>query len=80
MLKRGCSEGGGRQFLLQVASGRTRGNGLKLRQRRFRSDVRKNFVTERVAKLWNRLSGEVAESPSLDIFKGRRDVALRDMV
>ncbi|KFP10422.1 hypothetical protein Z169_00919, partial [Egretta garzetta] len=70
----------GENLFSRASCDRTTGNGFKLKQGRFRLDIRKKFFTMSVIKDWNRLPREVAEAPSLETFKVRLDGALSNLI
>ncbi|KFR13351.1 hypothetical protein N306_02531, partial [Opisthocomus hoazin] len=55
-------------------------NGCKLKEGRFRTDLKKKFFTMRVVKHWHRLPREAVDAPSLEMFKARLDGALSSLV
>ncbi|KFP78858.1 hypothetical protein N311_12553, partial [Apaloderma vittatum] len=70
----------GEGLFTRVSTDRTRGNGFKLKENRFRLDLRKKFFSMRVARLRNKLSKEVVDAPSLEVFKTRLDEALSSLI
>ncbi|GAB0186045.1 mitochondrial enolase superfamily member 1 [Grus japonensis] len=77
---KGAYRKAGEGLFIRECSDRTRGNGFKLKEGRFRLDVRKKFFTVRVVRPWNRLPREAVEAPSLEVFKTRLDEALGSVV
>ena len=74
-LKGAYKESGDRHFT-QSDSDRVRGSGVKLKEGRFRLDIRKKFFTG-VVRFCNTLP---IPASSLDVFKARSDGALGSLV
>ena len=70
----------GDKHFSRACCNRTRDNGFKLKEGRFRLDIRQKFSAMRVVKLWNKLPREVVEDPSLGTFSVRLDGALSSLI
>jgi len=58
----------------------TKDNGFKLKEGRFRLDIRKKFFTMRVVRHGKRLPREVPGAPSLTTFKARLGGVLMNLI
>ena len=67
-------------FRLHTNSHNTRGHSLKLSVQRSRLDVRKNFFSLRVVRIWNGLPQDVVNSTSVTMFKKRLDKSRTDWI
>ena len=77
---KGAYKKDGDRLFSRACCDRTRGKGFKLKESRFRLDIRKKFFTTRVVKHWNRLLREVVDAPSLEAFKVSLDGPLSTLV
>ena len=71
---------GGQNLFSIISEGRTRNHGLKLKEARYRLNIRKTFLTVRAVQQWNKLPRELVSAPILDAFKKNLDNHLRDML
>ena len=63
----------------KICSDRRRKNGFKLKENRFRLDIRKRvFYSE--GRHWNMFPRDVVDAPSLETFKARVDKALGSQI
>ena len=70
----------GDRLFSKVCCDRTRGNGFKLKEGRFRLDIRKKYFTVRIVRHWNRLPSVVIEVSSLETFKTSLHNALGNLI
>jgi len=80
LVPEGAYRKAGERLFIRACSNRTKGNGFKLEDGRFRLDVRKKFFTVRVVRQWDRLPREVVNVPTMEVFKPRLDGALSNLV
>ncbi|KFP66116.1 hypothetical protein N322_04765, partial [Cariama cristata] len=77
---KGAYKKAGEGLFTRACSDRIRGNSLKLKEGRFRLDIRKKFFTVSVVRHWHRLPRELVYAPFLEVFKARLDGALSNLV
>ena len=68
---KGINKGNIDQILEINIQDRTRGNGYKLEKNRFRTDLGRYWLTNRVVNDWNRLGRHVVITESIDSLKRR---------
>ncbi|KFQ83752.1 hypothetical protein N337_06424, partial [Phoenicopterus ruber ruber] len=77
---RGACNKDGEKLFSRACCDRTRGNGFKLKEGRFRLDVRRKFFTMRVVRHGQPVPREVGDAPSLETFKVWLDGALSNLI
>jgi len=76
----GADRKDGEGLFTRVCSDSTRGNSCKIKEGRFRLDIREKFFTVRVVRHWHTLPGEAVAAPSLAVSKARLGGALSNLV
>jgi len=79
-VREGAYKKAGEGLFTRARSDRRRSNGFKLKEGRFRLDIRKKFFTLRVVRHWHRLPREAVGALSLEVFKARLDGSLSNLV
>lgn len=61
------------RYFGKVCSDRQRDNGFKLKDGRFKLDIKKKSLAMNKVRPWHRLPGETVDAPSLEVFKANLD-------
>lgn len=78
-LMRDCKKAGEGLFIRE-GSHVTKQSGIRLKERRFRLDTRKKFLTVTVVRNWSRLSSKFVSFPPLKVFRSRLDGTQRNLI
>ena len=70
----------GDSFFSRVCGDRTRENGFKVKEGRYRLDIRNSFFSIRVVKHWHMLPREVVDVLSLEMLKVTLHGALSNLI
>ena len=77
---KGAYEEDGDRLFSRACSDWIRGGGFKLKESRFRLDMRNTFFTMGVVKHWHRLPREVVDASSRETFKVGLNGALSNLM
>jgi len=77
---KGAYKKDGDRLFSRLYNDRTRGNGFKLKEGRFRLDIGRNFFTKKLVEHRHRLPGDVVDAPSLETLKIRLYGALTNLI
>ena len=69
----------GEGLFIRAGNDRTRRNGFKLEEGRFKIRIRKKFFTVRVVRHCNGLPSEAVDAPTLEALKARLDGAVSNL-
>jgi len=64
----------------RICGDRTRRNVFKLKEDRFRLDIRKKSFTVRVVRHWDGLPRDVVDAPTLETFKVKLGKTLGNLI
>jgi len=77
---KGADRKDGDRLYSSACNERTRDNVFKLKEGRFKLDLRKKFFTLRVVRHCYRLPRETEDASSLEVFKARMDGTLSNLI
>ena len=79
-LGKGDQQAMGESLFPPSATGKTRNNGHKLTESRFRLDIRRHYFSVRAARSWNQFPRDVVLACTLRVFKRKLDSHLDGVI